>query len=47
MKGLKRKNIGYKKERIVLSDILPYEVPPFFSNSSFYSFLVKKQSFTY
>jgi hypothetical protein len=23
-------NIGYKKERVVLSDILPYEVPPFF-----------------
>lgn len=23
-------NIGYKKERVVLSDVLPYEVPPFF-----------------
>ncbi|PRX55270.1 antiviral reverse transcriptase Drt3b [Flagellimonas meridianipacifica] len=34
-------NIGYKKERIVLSDILPYEVPPFFSNRHFYNFLVK------
>jgi hypothetical protein len=43
MKRLKRKNIGYKKERVVLSDILPYEVPPFFSNSSFYYFLVKNK----
>jgi hypothetical protein len=43
MKRLKRKSIGYKKERVVLSDILPYEVPPFFSNSSFYSFLVKNK----
>ncbi|MEH6658040.1 antiviral reverse transcriptase Drt3b [Leeuwenhoekiella marinoflava] len=34
-------NIGYKKERVVLSDILPYEVPPFFSNRHFYNFLVK------
>ncbi len=35
-----RQNIGYKKERVVLSDILPYEVPPFFSNRHFYYFLV-------
>ncbi|NBA89179.1 hypothetical protein GVN16_25600 [Emticicia sp. CRIBPO] len=34
------KNIGYKKERVVLSDILPYEVPPFFSNRYFYNFLI-------
>lgn len=36
-----RKNIGYKKERVVLSDILPYEVPPFFSNRYFYHFLIQ------
>jgi hypothetical protein len=36
-------NIGYKKERVVLSDILPYEVPPFFSNRHFYNFLVKNK----
>lgn len=35
-----RKNIGYKKERVILSDVLPYEVPPFFSNRHFYNFLV-------
>ena len=35
-----RQNIGYKKERVVLSDILPYEVPPFFSNRHFYYFLI-------
>ncbi|WP_298485901.1 antiviral reverse transcriptase Drt3b [uncultured Maribacter sp.] len=34
-----RQSIGYKKERVVLSDILPYEVPPFFSNRHFYDFL--------
>ncbi len=36
-------NIGYKKERVVLSDILPYEVPPFFSNRHFHNFLVKNK----
>lgn len=40
MKKGNRKNIGYKKERVVLSDILPYEVPPFFSNRHFYNFLI-------
>lgn len=34
-----RKPIVYKRERVVLSDILPYEVPPFFSNRYFYQFL--------
>lgn len=38
-----RKTIGYKKERVVLSDILPYEVPPFFSNRYFYHFLVQNK----
>ncbi len=40
MKKRRGKNIGYKKERVVLSDILPYEVPPFFSNRYFYNFLI-------
>ena len=31
----------YKKERVILSDILPYEVPLIFSNRSFYRALVK------
>lgn len=42
-----RKKIGhtidYKKERVVLSDVLPYEIPPFFSNRHFYHFLVKNK----
>mgnify|MGYP000165007091 CR=1 FL=1 len=38
-----KKSIGYKQERVVLSDILPYEVPPFFSNRFFYSFLVENK----
>lgn len=42
-----KKNIGhtidYKKERVVLSDVLPYEIPPFFSNRYFYHFLVKNK----
>ncbi|RDY62044.1 reverse transcriptase [Flagellimonas nanhaiensis] len=33
--------MGYKKERVVISDVLPYEVPPFFSNRHFYDFLTK------
>jgi len=40
MKKNRRKNIGYKKERVVLSDVLPYEIPPFFSNRHFYNFLI-------
>lgn len=39
MKKNNKKTINYKKERVVLSDILPYEVPPFFSNRYFYQFL--------
>ena len=36
---MKKQRIYYKEERIVLSDILPYEVPPFFNNQQFYLFL--------
>jgi hypothetical protein len=43
MKRSLAKDIGYKKERIVLSDILPYEVPPFFSNRYFYNFLINNK----
>lgn len=39
---MKRKKIRlrYKKERVVLSDVLPYELPLIFSNRYFYKFLV-------
>jgi hypothetical protein len=37
------KKIDYKKERVVLSDVLPYEVPPMFSNRHFYHFLVENK----
>lgn len=33
--------IKYEKERVLLSDILPYEIPLFFSNRKFYDFLAK------
>lgn len=39
MKNFKR--IKYKKERCLLSDTLPYEVPLVFSNKSFYDFIIK------
>ncbi|RZK23075.1 MAG: RNA-directed DNA polymerase, partial [Flavobacterium sp.] len=35
----KKKPIGYSKERVVLSDTLPYELPIIFSNRHFYRFL--------
>lgn len=37
------KSIGYKNERVILSDVLPYEVPPFFTNRYFYNFLIKNK----
>ncbi len=39
----KKKHIKYPKERAVLSDVLPYEVPITFSNRYFYRFLVDNQ----
>jgi hypothetical protein len=39
----KRKKIEYKKERVVMADILPYEVPVTFSNRHFYNFLVDNE----
>lgn len=42
---MKRKKIKlrYKKERVLFSDMLPYEVPIIFSNRYFYRFLVKNE----
>lgn len=37
---INKRPIKYKKERVVLSDILPYELPVTFSNRYFYDFLV-------
>jgi len=40
MSNKKRKyKIKYEKERVLISDILPFEVPLFFSNRKFYNFL--------
>ena len=35
-----KKQINIKKERVILSDVLPFEIPVTFSNRHFYSFLV-------
>lgn len=40
MKIRKKKYIKYKKERVILSDVLPFEVPITFSNRHFYDFLL-------
>lgn len=37
----RKKHIQYPKERAVLSDVLPYEIPITFSNRYFYRFLVE------
>ena len=39
----KKQKITYLKERAVLSDTLPYEIPAIFSNRYFYRFLVKNK----
>lgn len=41
--GLKKRYIRNKKERAILSDVLPYELPVTFSNKHFYKFLVENQ----
>jgi len=38
-----KRPIKYKKERVVLSDVLPFEVPVTFSNRHFYDFLIKNK----
>ncbi len=35
--------IKYKKERVILSDVLPYEIPVTYSNRHFYDFLTKNK----
>lgn len=37
--------ISYSKERVVLSDVLPYETPVTFSNRYFYKYLINSQKF--
>ena len=39
----KRIKLRYKKERVVFSDVLPYELPITFTNRFFYRFLVKNE----
>ncbi|MEY4589011.1 MAG: hypothetical protein RL497_1087 [Pseudomonadota bacterium] len=39
----KKINIKYQKERVILSDVLPFEVPITFSNRYFYDFLVRNR----
>lgn len=43
MKKNKKKDVSYTKERVILSDVLPYEVPPYFSNRQFYKFLIENK----
>lgn len=38
-----KRPIKYKKERVVLSDVLPFEIPVTFSNRHFYDFLIKNK----
>jgi hypothetical protein len=40
---MKKEVINYKKERIVLSEVLPYETPVIFSNRGFYNFLIENR----
>lgn len=39
----KKIRLKYKKERVLLSDILPYEMPFIFTNRYFYRFIVKNE----
>jgi len=41
MSKLKKEKIKYNKNRAVLSDVLPYELPIIFSNRHFYKFISK------
>lgn len=38
-----KKKLRYKKERVLLSDTLPYELPLIFTNRGFYRYLVKNE----
>lgn len=37
----RKTELKYKRERVVFSDVLPYEIPLIFSNRYFYRFLIK------
>ena len=39
----KKIRLRYKKERVLLSDVLPYELPFIFTNRYFYRFLVRNE----
>lgn len=39
----KKIKLRYKKERVLLSDVLPYELPFIFTNRYFYRFLVRNE----
>lgn len=41
MRRRRKIRLRYKKERVVFSDVLPYELPIIFSNRYFYRFLIK------
>ena len=41
MEMRKLKKLKYKKERCILSDTLPFEVPIIFNNKNFYNFILK------
>lgn len=43
MKKRRKIRLKYKKERVLLSDVLPYELPVIFTNRYFYRFLVSNE----
>lgn len=43
IRRIKKKKLRYKKERVLLSETLPYELPLIFTNRGFYRFLVKNE----
>ena len=43
IKYRKKIKLRYKKERVILSDVLPYELPIIFNNRYFYRFLVSNK----
>ena len=44
IKYRKKIKIWHQKERVILWDILPYEIPLFFSNDNFYKYLLNRKS---
>ena len=41
--SLRKVRLSYKKERGLLSDVLPYEIPISFSNRHFYLFILRNK----